>query len=288
METLAEFWKSARERFTNPFAFSYIVAWFTYNWRITVALIFTDKLPSCYKNVFSYISDQSKGWDVWVCPLLIAVGYVVLIAFVRQVIDWLNVKFNKLGTKWVLAESKGGKVAIEKYMAERDKVLDMTKKLEDLFATETEKTTNFNQLTENYNQTSQQYIASQKANSELQAKLVIELERTKKLQETLNGVHDYSVIRGTWDVQVGDGLNAPYTSYRVTITDTNAFKYDLMGRESQIENIFYNRDTGALLFYRLDKAANQTFVYDLKVSTQHHLEGTENGIQIHFNRNNRR
>ena len=292
MESISDFWKSARERFTNPLAFAYIVAWFSYNWKITVALFFTDKLPIQYQKVYNFIGDELKGIqfqdytyfngiDVWGWPLVIAILYVVVISFMRQVVDWLNVKFNKVGTKWVLNESRGGKVSIEKYIAERDKVLEMTKRLEQLFAAETQKDTAYNNLLTNLKDTNEQLSKSHQNNTTLQTTVNQQQKDLQERQDAINSIHNYSPIRGRWDIRLG---NEAATYYEVGITTNNTYiASNELNAETQIINLFYNKVERTILFYRINRNTGKVFVYDLRIQTEHHLEGTENGVPIHFN-----
>ncbi|MBX2915897.1 MAG: hypothetical protein KF856_11575 [Cyclobacteriaceae bacterium] len=98
MERLESIFDSIKERLTNPFIFSFIVAWLTFNWEVTLALFWFDSADlktKGYSNLIDFIYANTNNWS-WCIPILVALGYTFLMPLFRMGVEW----FNALVLKW--------------------------------------------------------------------------------------------------------------------------------------------------------------------------------------------
>lgn len=313
MESISDFWKSARERLTNPFAFAYVVAWFTYNWRVTVALFFTDNLPTAYKNVFSFISDQIdidvvwgwpliKGFDVYLVPFFLAIAYILLITFFRQVVGLLNVEFDKIGTMLMIKRSEGGKVPVEKYLTARKNVVKISKELDKLYEQETEKDRNFMLVQSNLETLQSKFRQSQDSVNNLQASLneqtklatdgqsaLSELPAVKKALEDMERnyyeqleitekMRDPRVFNGLWKANASDKKGA--REYEVMI---NNGTYTTPSMAVRMNDFFYDHRNGQMCF-NTGGPALLTTVLVLTFENDEYVSGKEGNHAISYTR----
>jgi hypothetical protein len=189
MESIGDFWKSARERVTNPFAFAYIIAWFSYNWRITVALFAKDLNYQATKQVISqelmgYQFDKLSwlnGIDIWGVPALYATCYIVVIAVIRQLVSELNIRLDKWGTRRGIKASGGGEVPVSKYLKARERLGNQERTLSEILRTESQTQDNYNKLKTTHDDVQEQLVQSKFNVSSLQTKM-LDLEKAAREQ----------------------------------------------------------------------------------------------------------
>lgn len=158
----------------------------------------------------------------------------------------------------------------------------MTKRLEQLFAAETQKDTAYNNLQTNLQNVNAQLSDSHQSNTTLQTTVNQQQKEIQERQDVINSIHNYSPIRGRWEIRLG---NEAAAYYEVGITTTNTYMgSNELNAQTPIINLFYNKVEQTILFYRINRDTGKVFVYDLRIQTENNLEGTENGVPIHFNR----
>ncbi|MBN8653398.1 MAG: hypothetical protein J0L67_18365 [Cytophagales bacterium] len=98
MNRLESIFDSIKERLTNPFIFSFIAAWLTFNWEVTLALFWFDSADlraKGYSNLIDFINANTNNWS-WGVPVLLALGYTFGMPLFKMGIEW----FNALVLKW--------------------------------------------------------------------------------------------------------------------------------------------------------------------------------------------
>src|SRR5216684_1485708 len=103
MEKINEIVNSIKERLSNPFIFSFLVAWFTYNWKIPVALIWYSQpelKADGYNGFFDLIGKQALTTNSVVYPIGFAVAYILFNPLIRILINAFNAWMTGWGSKW--------------------------------------------------------------------------------------------------------------------------------------------------------------------------------------------
>jgi hypothetical protein len=293
MESISDFWKSARERFTNPFAFAYLVSWFTFNWKITVALFFTD-VP--YSQLYWIVNHELEHPSTYLVPLILAIVYVVFVAFIRQVVSEMNIRFDKWGTARGIKASGGGKVSVDKYLKEREKLEIETKKLEEIFEKETKSNEAYEELEKKYNSMQFQYIESGASVANLR-KTVNELseqvtyltpfefqaktlnEQLVRAQITLANLHDTKLIDGVWKVLKNE--QNLYAEEYVVVIDNGVYSTDDYDTPM---NMFFYDDRGGSLTFQINPTGRDIRANNLDYHNKDFLIGRENIDTIQYQR----
>lgn len=299
MESISDFWKSARERFTNPFSFAFIVAWFSYNWKITVALFFTDQYPIQYQSVYDFIGDElSEDWN-FIIPLGIAVLYVLLIAGIRQLVSLLNIVLDKWGTEKGIKLSGGAKVPVDKYLKAMKKVAETAKALDEAYEQETHKDKNYNELLSKHQTLQKQYNSAQTNVNNLQSEinglqdvaterntlrsengfLSIQLQRE---QNTIAKLRDPKIMNGVWRV-----LYTFKPTQNDNIVVINDGIYSTVKFDMHIQSFFYdNRDRSMLFHIRLPQSSGNPLIrlFSLRFSNDNILDGLEDSNTVQYQR----
>lgn len=119
MDRVTEIYNAIKERLTSPFIFSYIVAFFTYNWKVTVALLFYNQQEieaAGYSSLFKFIQDNANHTDTLLCPLLFAALYTLIYPFLKLGINAFQTWIGVLDERLSLNISKGHKIPVAKYL----------------------------------------------------------------------------------------------------------------------------------------------------------------------------
>src|SRR5690349_12089557 len=128
VESINEFIKNFRERLSSPFFFSFIVSWVSFNWKVTVALLwYNSKLYPNEGDLIKFIeTNTSNDQSVWL-PLL---GAVLYTGVIRNLVS----AFVAFGSKWGgdlnLNILKGSKVPMSKFLTYRSLYIQTNKDLE--------------------------------------------------------------------------------------------------------------------------------------------------------------
>src|SRR6266481_4363197 len=133
MEKINEIVNSIKERLSNPFIFSFLVAWLTYNWKIPVALIWfsqSELKDEGYNGFFDLISKQALTTNSVLYPLGFAVAYILFNPLIRNLIYALNAWMTRWGSQWFFSISRDSKVSTSKFLALRNRYNNLNKELE--------------------------------------------------------------------------------------------------------------------------------------------------------------
>src|SRR5688572_30299801 len=100
MEAVTEFIKALGERFRNPFLFSFAVALVLWNWELPIAMFWQ------YETGSLTLREFIRRYDVLTCwPLVIAIGYCILIPLLSQAIQYYETVVNTKGNKLSLEKA---------------------------------------------------------------------------------------------------------------------------------------------------------------------------------------
>lgn len=139
MDTLKDIFKSAFERFSNPFVFSFVCAWLIFNWQITLALFWFDKdqiVLAGYTSLIDLIAEKVKVDGIIWKPLLFSFGFVLVNPWIKNLISSFNTYTAKIGDKWNLNISKDGKVSVSKFISLNAELSKQKKYLAELIENE--------------------------------------------------------------------------------------------------------------------------------------------------------
>ena len=138
---LADLITSFRERFTNPLVFSFICSWLILNWRVPLALIWTDstqKAVEAHGGLMVYISNQFS-WcrSVW-WPLVAAAAFVLILPLFKAGLRIFLVWVQREGTARELRISGEGNVSVRRYIQLRESQQAILQKLSDVLKVESD------------------------------------------------------------------------------------------------------------------------------------------------------
>lgn len=156
MNKESEFLKPVRERLSNPFIFSYILAWLIFNWVIVLGLLkynMQDLAKDGFRSYMDLVQREATNWTLYWKPLISAAVYTFVFPLFRNLVLVFQAWVKKWGTNWSLRISKGGKVPVEKYLGLRSNFLARTKVLEEVLESESSFIVENKALTENIEKT---------------------------------------------------------------------------------------------------------------------------------------
>lgn len=123
MDKISDFFKELKDRFSNPLFFSFLFAWFVFNWKIIIGLFFYT-ISELEKDGFtSYIDMINKSTNFqksFYYPFTIALFYTFGFPIIRNYIGVFNAWIQKWGNEKVLKMSKDGKISVSKYIKLRE------------------------------------------------------------------------------------------------------------------------------------------------------------------------
>lgn len=121
-----EIFKPVREWLSNPFIFSYILAWLIFNWMVVLGLMkysIQDLGKDGFNSFIDLVRRGTSNWTLYWGPLISATAYTFLFPPFRNCVLAFQAWAKKWGTGWNLRISKGGKVPVEKYLGLRSDYL---------------------------------------------------------------------------------------------------------------------------------------------------------------------
>ncbi|MCG9910902.1 MAG: hypothetical protein MH137_06325 [Flavobacteriales bacterium] len=268
METIKEFIDSLKERFSNPFLFSFLVSFLICNWEVTLTLLFRDidQIQALgYETYYALIKSKVNFLSGLVFPILGALFYTFGFPFLRSGIQLFNSWLFKRTDKKNLEILEGSYIEINKYLTLRDDYTSKLKKLEEIINQE--------------GVTFQKLIDEEKKNIEL-SKKVEEYETFRKQS------NDLSILNGKWKNTFSSekGMNGS----EIAIIEDG--KYYILERNYKnhvfdIENFYYDAASQKIFFVKMPKglkAENMETSYllidNLKIYPDGSMQGHENYV----------
>lgn len=239
MENLSNLLKDLRDRISNPFLISFIIAWCTINWKIIIGLLFykNEQLKiDGYSSFIDLISKSHNNKNFLMYPILIALLYTFGFPLFKNLISAFNHWVNAWGINWNMRISKSRTISIEKYMQLRNTYEDRTALLEDIVKKES---ILINQNEEFTNQ----ILELKTANNSL----------AQRLKEWAF-VNNPQVLDGRWRYSYTTPTNKELVIYEVQIQG-NQFEIIDLSKKMNIQN-FYNHLEGNTISFMLQNSKN--------------------------------
>ncbi len=126
LDKISDFFKDIKERLSNPFLSSFIIAWSIFNWRIVVGLVFYKQSELHVDGYHSYIDLIIRNTNLLFnlfFPVISALTYTLIFPFFRNWILIAGAWYKTWGNRKLLDVSKSGSISVLKYMALREKYL---------------------------------------------------------------------------------------------------------------------------------------------------------------------
>jgi hypothetical protein len=146
-------WNYMKDRFSNPFFYSFVISWLVVNWEITIAFIFYDSemlLREGFLSYKDYVVAQGKtASDLYWCPIMYASLYTVFAPLSKQGLILFNSLVFARGNKMNLSILGKGKISIDKYISLQKSIEEKEGILEDRIASESD---NYTRLQEALNE----------------------------------------------------------------------------------------------------------------------------------------
>lgn len=276
MEKINDILDNLKERFSNPFIFSFVCSWLIFNWQITVGLIWYDPFQiekAGYNSIFDLISQNLNFLNSFLFPFISAIIYTTLMPIVKNLISALHSWTTKWGDNWNLKILDNGKISINKYLKLRSDHIERTKILEDIISAE--KT-----YQEQYNSARTELLSEKNKNLEVSQKL-------NNSEKFIQQLYDFKFLDGKWlnNYQFPNGQKS---SENIFIENGKYYVISTFGEKEHkfdIKNYFHDNRNGNLFFIKeiLSSEKDQTpnsrhyNVNSLKIESDNFLAGLENG-----------
>ncbi len=179
-----------KERISNPLIFSFIFSWLVINWQITIGLLLFNSQQiekAGYHSIFDLITCKINTTDSFNHPLYFAIGYILLIPIVKNLITAFNSWASKWGEDWNLKILKEGKISINKYFSLRENYDKRNKILEEVISKDSEYIKNYDSVRNELLQT--------------QSNLNSTAQRLNISDTYVRQSKDISILNGAWESQ---------------------------------------------------------------------------------------
>ncbi len=255
MDRLKEILNNIKDRLTNPLIFSFICSWVVINWKIIVALFWydTDQVEKAgFKTIFDFVSYSINKQNSFIYPLLIALGYTILMPIVKNLIRALYSWASKWGESWNLKILKGGMISIDKYFKFRDDYDKRTKILEEIISKE-------NELTHKYNSLNTTLLETKASENNLRQQL------SEKVNEMAR-VTDARILNGHWTNTFSDTIVSSLGgTEEIIIENGNYYVIDKIGDKKHvffINNFHFNVTNKTIFFIKEVVGQEKAFIQE--------------------------
>ncbi|HEY1045208.1 MAG TPA: hypothetical protein VGF79_02140 [Bacteroidia bacterium] len=283
MKNLNDLIGNLRERFTNPFFFSFICSWSIINWKIIIALIWfgPDQFSkSGDYSIFKFIEQNTTTSTSFWYPILLALIYTFLNPILKNIIIAFYTWSSKWGEKWNLKILKEGYISINKYMKLRSENEKQSLELMQIIQNESVYIDNFNRLQNDKNTLQQSY-------NDLRSENFISIDFIQKL-------NNIKLLNGTWE-KTYISLENNIESESVTIEEGKYYIQRPTANKIHVFNIFdfYFDNKNQKLFFikelvqneRANKPKEEYFLVNrLHFEGNDILVGTENLNRVQYKR----
>lgn len=280
-EKIKDIFNNIKERLSNPFLFSFLVAFLVYNWEITLAIFYNDSQQikaEGFKSIFEFVRYRWENSGKIGMPIFIAIVYTFVFPVFRNLVNAFQTWIIKWGEDWNLKISKNSKIGIDKYLALRDNYIAKTKSLEEIIESE-----------------SKFLIDIENKTKEVDTLKSENLEMKQRINEANTFLSTYkktNIIRGNWNFTKYDDNNKVIESYKYQI---NEDKILIINNESsyfqfEILHFYYLPFEKKIQFIKKVHNFNELkvrekseyFVCDLTYSNTRKLTGIENGLKVQY------
>ncbi len=286
-EKIKDIFNNIKERLSNPFLFSFLIAFLVYNWEITLAIFYNDSeqiKAEGFKSIFEFVRNRWANNGKIGMPIFIAIVYTFVFPIFRNLVNAFQTWIIKWGEEWNLKISKNSKIGIDKYLTLRDNYIEKTKSLGEIIESESKFLVEIETKT--------------KETNELK-------EKIEFLQRTINNINETDILNGEWEIEykekelIKDFEENKLINFgtsddkRLRIRNSRCY-IDVNSKEKlvySIENFYYNTTNNNITFlkkninkkddnfFKANKLNILRFTNDYVKDT---LEGFENGVEIKY------
>jgi hypothetical protein len=243
MEKLNDFLNNIKDRFSNPLVFSFLCAWLTINWPITVGLIWYDSTQisrtGC-NSIFDFINGQINLCDSLIFPFIIALLYTFLMPIIKNIIRAFYSWSSKWGDKWNQKISKDTTIPFEKYLKFREDYDSRSKILEEVIIKESS-----SQL--EHNQTKTELLEEKAKSNDISQKLTIS-------NDFINQLYDYTILNGYWNNKYADSYNLDLNGEEDVFIDNGKYyiieKFGKKVHAFNIKNFYFDNRNKVVFFVK--------------------------------------
>jgi hypothetical protein len=214
-EKLSEALENAKERFTNPMFYSFIISWCAVNWKIAFGIIWYDSRQIeglGYKTVFDFIIEYTYS-PFWL-PFWFAILYTFVVApVIRNLNNVWTAFLNGIGNAFAFKATKKAPISVEMYKQAQDSIEQVHNQYADIInrAAEkdkilTEAQTNLTDANRRLSEsqagvaTANGVIAGQQiAIENMESELGNLKEKAAKDETSKKQINDLSIFSGAWD-----------------------------------------------------------------------------------------
>jgi hypothetical protein len=283
-DKIKDIFNNIKERLSNPFLFSFLIAFLVYNWEITLSIFYNDynqiKAEGC-KSIFEFVRDRWDNNGKLFMPFLIALLYTFVFPIFRNLVNAFQTWIVKWGEDWNLKISKNSKIGIDKYLALRDNYIEKTKSLEEIIESESKFLIELDSKT--------------KEVDELKSENLLMKDRIDDANTFINTYKDLNFIYGNWELKFIEN-NSEIKLLK--IDDSKFFEINKNNNQPflKYEIIFFihfKKEGNIQMVRKLHKMNKSNFanedeyiVSELRYTNKNKLRGTENGIKVEYIKKN--
>lgn len=250
MDKIADFFKELKDRFSNPFFSSYIIAWLIFNWKIPIALLFYQQSELQKDGYCSFIDMINVNLDKhrsFLYPLGLAFLYTFGFPFLKNLISISNAWFEKWGMNISLKTAGKGSISIEKYLKLRALYIARRQNLEEVLGQESI-----------YLEENKELVKEAEKNSNT-------INRLDSQMLDIKNKSNNNFFDGSWSIKFDNNR------YAETETRIQNGKFYALGHSKpdsfflEIATIAYNREFNIFFLDILDRQ-NNSFLVKLKAN----------------------
>ncbi|MBN8567395.1 MAG: hypothetical protein J0M25_11755 [Flavobacteriales bacterium] len=284
-EKIKDIFNNIKERLSNPFLFSFLIAFLFYNWEITLSIFYNDYnqiKAEGFKSIFEFVRNRWDNNGKLFMPFLIALLYTFVFPIFRNLVNAFQTWIIKWGEDWNLKISKDSKIGIDKYLALRDNYIEKTKSLEEIISSESkfliELDLKTKEIDELKNENSLMKDRIDNANTFL---------NTYKSIEFLNGNWNFKKFKNDTTILEKFDYYIEDSKILVLNNGTSYYKYEIL-------NFYHIITDKKIQFVKRvhnfneinNKEKIEYIICDLSYRKPHKLVGTENGVNVEYTKVN--
>jgi hypothetical protein len=231
-ESLSDMLKNVKDRFTNPFFFSYIISWLLINWRVSIGLLWYDlkqinalKYPTIFDFVKGEVVSNTE-------PIYWAIGYTILLPIFRNLNSLLHTWVNSLGNKASFKVTKESPVSVEMYMRLRENLKQKEAQVSELIQTEDKRNKLYSDGQSQIVELQSQLVESHNRNQSITNQAVDDKSTLMKQIDELKSNYELKIElskrRSEIEKEETTGFNETLGLWKVTYRENNQgtnFKY---------------------------------------------------------------
>jgi hypothetical protein len=250
MEKLSDFFKTIKDRLSNPLIASFLISWLIINWKIVIGVILykiTDLHLDGYVSYLDLVSKNIDTTNIFYHPLIVALIYTFIFPFIRNLIYAFNTWIIAWGNKLNLNLSKKSKVSMTKYLELRETYEGRTKLLEKILDQESD------YINENEKIKSEILVLRGEKNDAIQD--------LHSLKEKLQSSTDSSILNGEWEFLHTGTDKAITNKWYIMNGVVDFIDNSTSEKKAYIKNFFNYENRHISFFISVDMNGGQIYRY---------------------------